>query len=148
MNKKRIIILAILFVAIAGFVLAPVSAVNKTYKTGKLYFKVEKKNKITSFDKKINGKNRISGFYIYPKNTQTQMNPNTLFVEIYKKGSNSPDYKITKTIIKFKKTVKGKTYYSTKTFKGNGVIYEPKNNYKPYYALVYYKKGKGTPLFS
>jgi hypothetical protein len=43
-------------------------------------------------------------------------------------------------MIKFKKTVQGKKYYSTRTFNGKEVIYEPKNNYKPYYTVVYYKK--------
>lgn len=48
----------------------------------------------------------------------------------------------------FKKTVKGKTYYSSKTFTkfnksmkdGYVTSYEPKNNYNPYYAVFYYKK--------
>ena len=68
MNKKKIIILIILFVAIAGLALTPVSAATKTYKTGKLYFKQDKdKRHSHTPTKKINKKSEIWGIYVYPK---------------------------------------------------------------------------------
>ena len=143
MEKKKILILLILFVAIGGLTVSSVVA-TKTYQTGKLYFKDKSDGRHSSFPTmKIDSKrkNKISGFYVFPKNKNTQMNPNTVFVEFIKNGGrNYPDYKITKTVITFKKTVNGKTEYSSKTIHGNEVIYEPKNIFKPYYCIVHYKK--------
>ena len=142
MNKKKMIILAILLVAVAGLALAPVSAATKIYKTDKLYFKqmADKRHSITP-TKKINKNSEIWGFYIYPK-ASSQYSPNTVCVGTSKYMDVEPDYKATKIIINFKKKVNGKTYYSTKTFKNSEVSYKPKNNYKPNYCIVYYKKTK------
>ena len=143
MNKKKIIILAILFVAVAGLALAPASEAAKTYKTGKLYFKQEPDKRHSSFvTKKLNKNSAIWGFYVYPKGN-SQYSANTVYVGTNKYIDTKPDYKPTKIVIKFKKKVKGKTYYSTKTFYSKyGVSYQPKNNYQPYYCIVYYKKVK------
>ncbi|MCL2686943.1 MAG: hypothetical protein FWE58_00195 [Methanobrevibacter sp.] len=138
MNKKKIIILAILFVAVAGFALEPASAAAKTHKTDKLYFKQYEKNKFDVFVKKLNKANIIEGLYTHPKVT-SQGEPNSVLVG-FRESYPAKQYKITKIKIKFKKTVKGKTYYSTKTFNKNSVYYKPKNNYRPHYAIVYYKK--------
>jgi len=151
MNKKKIIILIILFVAIAGLALAPVSAATKTYKTGKLYFKQDK-DKRYSFTPtiKINKNTEIGGCYVYPK-VDSQYEPNTVYVGTNKYMGEIADYRATKIIIKFKKKVNGKTFYSTKTFYYNKpkkewlygeLTYKPKNNYQPYYCIVYYKKIK------
>jgi hypothetical protein len=139
MEKRKIIILAILFVAIAGLALAPVSAATKTYKTGKLYFKPYEKNKFDSFAKKLNNANIIEGLYTYPK-VASQGEPNSVWVGFRDAKPGTKYYKITKITIKFNKKVNGKTYYSTKNFNKSIVYYKPKNNYKPYYCIVYYKK--------
>jgi len=151
MNKKKIIILAILFVAVAGLALAPVSEAAKTCKTDKLYFKQGADKKYSSFvTKNINKNSEIWGFYIYPK-ADSQHAPNTVYIGTNKHLDGKPDYKATKIVIQFKKKVNGKTYYSKKTFYNNKpkknwfggqLSYKPKNNYKPHYAVVYYKKVK------
>jgi len=155
MNRKKIIILAILFVIVVGLALSPVNAANETYKTGKLYFKYngDSKSPCSEFTKSIDSKNQVYGFYIYPNNKNTYIYPaNFMGVgtegKYTKKGQYKPNYKPTKATVMFKKTVKGKTHYSSKTFTKfykdfefsyiSG--YEPKNNYKPYYAIVHYKK--------
>jgi len=147
MNKKKIIILAILFVAVAGFALAPASAATKTYKTGKLYFKQEsdKRHSVTPV-KKINKNSEISAFYVYPKG-DSQYSRNTVYVRTNKNMGEISDYRAIKLVINFKKKVNGKKYYSTRTFKGSKVknnrfSYVPKNNFKPNYCIVYYKKMK------
>ncbi len=142
MNKKKIIILGILFVAVAGLALGSASAATKTHKTDKLYFKSHSKDKYSSFTKKIDRVNSIDGVYVYPKNYDAQNAPNSVMVGISGKSLDDSDYKATKIIIKFKKKVNGKTYYSTKTFNKSWVYYKPKNNYRPYYSIVYYKKVK------
>jgi len=156
MNKKKIIIFAILFVGVVGLALSPASAGSKTYKTGKLYFKYngDSKRPISKLYKSIDSKTEIEGLYTYPKNKNSQQIANSMIIgmagKVDKKSYKQykPNYKINKAVIMFKKTVKGKTYYSSKTFTkfyqdmGNGYMtdYSPKNNYKPYYAIVYYKK--------
>ena len=153
MNKKKIIILTIMFVAIVGLTLAPANAATKTYNTGKLYFKEktlggEYDKRFSSFPtKKIDSKakNILEGFYSYPK-TESQGAPNTVVISLGLMDS-SPDYKMTKVFINFKKKVNGKTVYSTKTFtnsqvKSNWLSYKPKNNYQPNYCIIYYQKIK------
>ncbi|MCL2156926.1 MAG: hypothetical protein FWH54_02770 [Methanobrevibacter sp.] len=156
MNKKKMIILAILFLAVVGLALNSVSAAGKTYKTGKLYFKYNGDKKIprSDFTKKINNRSEFYGYYNYPNNLGMQDPANYMKVgiegKIIGKKYYKPNYKPTKVYIMFKKTVKGKTYYSSKTFtkfvstldRGEDYArpYTPKNNYKPYYAIFYYKK--------
>ncbi|MCL2114712.1 MAG: hypothetical protein FWH29_00645 [Methanobrevibacter sp.] len=156
MNIKKMIILAILFVAVVGLALNSVSAVGKTYKTDKLYFKYNGDKNIprSDFTKKINNRSEFYGYYNYPNNHRMQDSANYMKVGIggkyIGKKYYKPNYKPTKVYILFKKTVKGKTYYSSKTFTKFGstldmgndhaLPYNPKNNYKPYYAIFYYKK--------
>jgi len=151
MDKKKIIILTILFVAVAGLALAPVSEAAKTQKTDKLLFKQESDKRHSSFTtKNINKNSAIWGFYVYPK-ASSQYSKNTLYIGTNKYMDVKSDYKSTKIVIKFKKKVTGKTYYSTRTFYNNKpkknwangqFSYKPKNNYKPHTAVVYYEKVK------
>lgn len=135
MNKKKILILTFLFVAVTGFTLAPASAA----KTGKLYFKKHWSSPVTTFDKNIPNNDYIHGEY-YLKAGQGPKNYMAVGL-LDKVGYNTKiNHKITKISVKFKKTVKGKNYYTTKTFYRNGVGYYPKNGYKPYYAVVTYTK--------
>ena len=155
MNKKKIIILVILFVAVAGLALSPASAVTKTYTTGKLYFKYngDSKRPYSEFSKSLNSKTEVRGFYNYPNNKESQHPPNFMLIGIDGKLTKNynqyePTCKPTKMIVKFKKTVNGKTVYFTKTFKkfnswegfGYYTSYTPKNYFKPQYAVIYYKK--------
>ena len=154
MNKKKIIILAILFVGIVCLALSPASADGKTYKTDKLYFKYngDSKKPVSSFSKSIDSKTSVNGFYNYPKNINSQHSANYVNVEISGKVISykqyKPNYKPSKIIVMFKKNENGKTYYSSKTFTkfenmdGYSYFsgYSPKNNYKPQYTIVYYKK--------
>jgi len=103
-------------VAVVGLALAPASAATKTYKTGNLYFKQEPDKRYSSFvNKNINKNSAVWGFYVYPK-ASSQYSPNTVYLGTNKYIGGESDYKVTKIVIKFKKKVKGKTYYSTKTF--------------------------------
>jgi len=53
----------------------------------------------------------------------------------------NPKHKLTKSTIYFKKTVNGRTVYSTKTFKNKyWIYYNPKNNFEPYKGVFYYTK--------
>ena len=156
MNKKKIIILTILFVAIAGLTLSPASAATKTYKTGKLYFKYNGNGEVQfpQFSKSIDSKSELFGYYIpsnYKKYSQNGKNYMSVGTQgkISKSGQQyNPNYKPSKIKVMFKKTVKGKTYYSSKTFANidsdlcysHSVNYKPKNNYNPHYAIIYYKK--------
>lgn len=156
MNKKKIIILAILFVAVAGLTLNSVSAASKTYKTEKLYFKYDgdSKSPASTFTKSIDSKNQVYGFYIHSNNKRAYIYPpNCMGVGTEGKYNKNgpqykPNYKPTKATVMFKKTVNGETYYSSKTFTkfykdfeySYISSYEPKNNYKPYYAVIHYKK--------
>ncbi|MBZ9569953.1 hypothetical protein KQY27_00070 [Methanobrevibacter sp. TMH8] len=158
MNKKNLILLVILFVGVAGLALSPVSADTKIQKTNKLYFKYngDTKHPGSSFNKSISKKSLIYGYYNYnsSKNKDTQDGPNYMGLGISgKKSYTWPDYKPTKILVQFKKNMNGKTYYSSKifTYKGGSDLpygykigYWPKNNYKPYYAVFYYKKTIAT----
>ena len=142
-NYKKIIILTVLFVSIAGFAFSSVNSVDaaKTYKTGKMYFKEDKYYPTSTLNKRIDKNNLITGHYVYPRAKGVMGTPNTLDLGIVGRDLDTPsNYKATKIIIKFKKKVNNKMYYSTKTFKKSYVQYKPKNNYKPYYSVVYYKK--------
>jgi len=107
------------------------------HKSNKLYFKKNVVTKCYSFKKKIDQDNTIIGVYT-PKKVSGQNLPNTVQIGILGKDLGKANYKIVKTVIKFKKTVHGKTYYVTKTFKGENVYYKPANNYKPSCCIVYY----------
>ena len=116
MNKRKILILLVLAIAVIGFSMGPVSAKSMTVK--KNHIKYMEKNQYIDFYQEG------SKFYIY---------------QAYKYGPSS-EYKITKAKVYFK--YKGKT--KVKTYKANkwGNIYKksvPKG-YKLIKAKVYYKK--------
>ncbi|MDR2967529.1 MAG: hypothetical protein LBU74_06235 [Methanobacteriaceae archaeon] len=144
MNKKKILILLILFVAVAGFALAPASAVTKKT-TGKIYFKDSNFPVVKKVGPKIqdvidlfhcsknhNHKNHVgSGYPGY----QTVIGMNNAYFPPSK-------YHLVSAKITFVKKVNGKNYYTTKKFKANNrdfIGYNAKKGYKPYYARVTYK---------
>lgn len=126
MNKKKIIILAILFVAIAGFALAPASAATKTIKM--------KKGNIPS-KYKIGGGDYLSGQYTpgyEPQNNKYHIIEISMWSSYF--------------YPKYHKMVKAKVYYKkngkiiTKTYKGSHIIKKYPYGTTPYKALVYYKR--------
>ena len=135
------LILLVLLIAIVGLTISTVSAATKT--TGKIYFK----------DGKHVSKNIGKGDYIYiyygtkesPEQGFYSANTMRIFLE-RSNGYNGKYYKLVKSTVNFRKKVNGKYVYSTKTFKATiddfrskTIWYNPKNGYKPYYAIVTYK---------
>ena len=141
MEKKKIIILLILFVAVAGLTISSTNAATKT--TGKIYFKDGK-----SVTKSLGNKQILNVYYTSKRSEgQGLWSPNTMVINIYSSNHKPPKYELVKATVKFSKKVNGKTYYSTKTFKATKselsdnkwIYYSPKNSYKPYSAVVTYK---------
>ncbi|MGL4669254.1 MAG: hypothetical protein ACRCVG_01475 [Methanobacteriaceae archaeon] len=60
MIKRKIAILVLLLIAVAGFTVAPASAA----KTGKLYFKNDWSGSVTYFNKNSSNKDYIHGEYL------------------------------------------------------------------------------------
>ena len=141
MKTKKIIILIILFVAISGFTMSTVTSADaaKTYKTGKIYLK-DKNNEIT---KSIGGGD-VVGVYYYSKLNKYW--GNKMQISIHGKYDIEPNNRhLLKAKVKFVKNVGNKNKYMTKTFKNKSkynsyIGYNPKNGYKPYYTIIYYKK--------
>ena len=141
MEKKKILILLILFVAVVGLTMSSATAVTKT--TGKIYFK-DGKSVIKSL-----GNKQILHVYYTSKGSGGQglWIPNTMVINMYTSDYSLVKYKLVKATVKFSKKVKSKTYYSIKAFTATKselsdnkwIHYYPKNSYKPYYAVVTYK---------
>lgn len=140
MNKKRILILLILFTTVIGFTLSNVSAVEgaKLYKTN--IIKIKDRN-YPSFDKNLGTDDSLQVYY-WSKMSKRE---GQLFISIFGRYDieDSGKYKLSKAKVKFVKKVSGKNKYILKWFKGgkyNSIVYNPKNGYKPYKAVVYYYK--------
>lgn len=137
MNFKKILILTILFIAVLGFTLSTVSSVEAS----KIYSKNVKFNEKMALTKSIQYDNQIQSTFSdkYYTGYSTKM---AIEIMDRKHWLYKPMFKPTKAKVYFKKKVNGKTVYSTKTLKANKrglILYNPKNNFKPYKATVYYK---------
>lgn len=134
MNKKRMLILLIVFVAVVGLSMSTVSA--KTYTKTVKFKDYDTVNKYLGKGDYL-GVSYISGY--------SKMSKKTNYFEISTWSSDyfSNYYKITKAKIKFTKKVNGKTKTYTKTYNADkkwGVINKhPPKGWKPYSAIVTYK---------
>ena len=141
MNIKKILLLSIILVAVLAICVSPGFAVTKT--TGKLYFDTKKGNEVvkkigSEFQDKINLQYNAE----LPLDTKVQ----TYMYIGHRYNGPETKYQMISAKVVFRKKLGTKTYYSTKTFKAkdNGVEYNAKNGYKPYYAIVKYTDTEKT----
>lgn len=140
MNKKKILILSILLIAILGMAISSVNAVTKT--TGKIYFK----DSYYAVEKKVGPKtqDKIDLWYCSKKHNhkndwgspgyQTAIGMNSPYFD-------SSKYHLKSAKITFVKKVNGKYKTATKSFKADKwetIGYNAPNGYRPYYARVTY----------
>jgi hypothetical protein len=134
-DYKKIVILLILFFAIAGLTMSAVSAASKT--TGKIYFKDGK-----DVEKSV-GNKEFLGVY-YSTKPAGQQSGNYMQISIYRKDYKAAKAKVVRATVEFRKKVNGKIKKDTKVLKADKsyfdiIAYTPKNGYKPYSAKITYK---------
>jgi len=133
MNKRKLLILLILFVVIVS--LAVSSATAATYKKN-----INFKDRNLEVAKHVGDGDYLSAYYWskLPKNYGKKMQ-----ITIHnKKNIEANSYKITNANVKFYKKVGKKTVYATRNFKADkwgNIMYNPPNGYKPHSATVTYK---------
>ncbi|MCL2156410.1 MAG: hypothetical protein FWH54_00110 [Methanobrevibacter sp.] len=134
MNKKKILILLILFVAVAGLTLTPVAS--------KTYTKTIKFKSSGTVNKYI-GKGDYIGVSYTPGYSGMSGKTNTFEIRSWSSDYFSNYYKLTKAKVTFTKKVKGKSKKYAKTYTANkygGVVSKhPPSGYKPYSVKVTYK---------
>lgn len=131
MNKRKILILLVLFVAISGLTVTSVDAA--TYKKT-INFK-DRNSEVTKY---VGNGDYLSAYY-WSKLPQSWGKKMQLSIHSWD-GIEANSHKITTAKVKFKKTNSKATY--TKTFKANkwgNIMYNPKSGYKPLSAIVTYK---------
>ena len=138
MEKKKIIILLILFVAVIGLTISTVNA--KTY-TKTVQFK---SSGTTNVDKHLGNGEYLSIFYT-SKYSQQHATKNVFTICAYSNEYFPATYyyKVTKAKITYTKKVNGKTKTYTTTYNADkkyGVITKhPPKGWKPYSTVVTYK---------
>lgn len=131
-NKKKILILIFLFVAVAGFTLNPASATSKTIKITDSYYGIEKS---------IGNGDKITTVYISGYSGQSGK---TRYLQIslwnYKTYPNGKYYKMNKAKVYYQKS-NGRTVFQTYKPDRYGYIGKivPKG-YTPKKAIVYYNR--------
>ena len=130
MNKRKTLILIMLFVVIVSLAINSANAVT-CEKT--IYFK----DRNLEVSEHVGSDDYLSAYYWskLPKNHGKKMKITIHSLESIESNA----YKITTAKVKFYKKVGKKTIYETKNFKADkwgNIMYNPLNSYKPYSATV------------
>ena len=137
MEKKKILMLTILLIAIVGITVSTVNA--KTY-TKTVQFK---ESKYAPLNKYIGHNNYVSTFYNSKYSAQLERSRAVLITigNINEPGDDSY-YNLVKAKVKYTKKVNGKTKTYFKTYKPNKwgyILTSAPKGWKPYSAFVTYK---------
>jgi hypothetical protein len=127
MNKRKVLILLIIFTIIVGFAIASVSSVSAASKTVKF--------KTGDFKNYKLGKGDYVGAMYSLKGSQYPSR--SVVIQVWSSNYYPKYYKMTKAKVYFKKS-NGETV--TRTYKGQYIMKKVPKGWKPIKAVVYYKR--------